>query len=100
MAAGSSMDADPAGLAAGAGDGQRGPGAGRQGVQGGGEFGGAGPQGDEPDAAVGEFGELGLGGDLGVEDQQFRVVAGDGVPVVGEGEDFVVWVALDRSALA
>ena len=54
------------------------------------KFRGAGPQRDEPDAPVGEFGELGLGGDLAVEDQQVRVVAGDGVPVVGEGEDFVV----------
>jgi len=31
-----------------------------------------------------------LGGDLAVEDQQFRVVAGHGVPVVGEGDDLVV----------
>ena len=63
---------------------------GGQRMQRGGEFGGAGPQGDEPDAAVGELGELVLGGDLAVEDQQLRVVPGHGVPVVGEGEDFVV----------
>src|SRR5207342_3672269 len=70
--------------------GHRGAGAGGQGVERGGEFGGAGAQRDEPDAAVGQLGELVLGGDLAVEDQQLRVVAGHGVPVVGEGQDFVV----------
>ena len=80
--------ADGAGLAAGAGHGHRGPGLGGQRLQGGGELGGAGAQGDEPDPALGQGGELVLGGDLGVHDEQVRVVAGDGVPVVGEGHHF------------
>ena len=50
----------------------------------------AGPQGDERDAAVGQFAQLRLGGHLGVEDQQCRVGSGDGAPVVGEGEYLVV----------
>jgi hypothetical protein len=42
------------------------------------------------DAAGVEFGELGLGGDLGIEDQQLWVCSGGVAPVVGEGEDFPV----------
>src|SRR5207247_2127441 len=80
------VDLDSAGLAAGAGHGQGGPGLGREGVEGGGEFGGSGAPGEEADAAVVEFGQLGLGGDFGVEDQQPRVTPGGRVPVVGEGE--------------
>jgi hypothetical protein len=54
-----------------------------------GEFRGAGAQGDEADAAGVQFGELGLGGDFGVEDEQPGVASGDGAPVVGEGEYLV-----------
>jgi hypothetical protein len=50
----------------------------------------AGSQGNELDLAVVELGEDGLGGELGVEDQQGRVVAGDGLPVVGERDDLPV----------
>jgi hypothetical protein len=60
----------------------------------------SGPQGDEPDAAVVEFGEHGLGGELGVEDQQCLGAAGEVVPLAGERDDLTVWLALDRSALA
>jgi hypothetical protein len=56
----------------------------------------AGAQGDESDLAVVELGEDGLGGELGVEDQQGRVVAGDGLPVVGEGDDFPVLAGLGQ----
>src|SRR5674536_395156 len=45
-------------------------------------LGGAGPQGDEGDAAGVELAELGLGGDFAVHDEQLRVVAGHGVPAV------------------
>ena len=55
-----------------------------------GEFGGAGAQGDEPDAALGQLSELGLGGHFGVHHQQRRIGAGHRLPVVGEGEDLVV----------
>ena len=54
----------------------------------------AGAQGDEPDLAVVEFGEHGLGGELGVEDQQRRVGSGDLVPVVGERDDLPVLAGL------
>ena len=43
-----------------------------------------------PMLAVVELGQDGLGGELGVEDQQGRVVAGDGLPVVGERDDLPV----------
>ena len=56
----------------------------------------AGAQGDESDAAVVEFGEHGLGGELGVEDQQRRVAPGGGVPVVGEGDDLPVLAGLGQ----
>ena len=58
-------------------------------MQGGGELRGAGTQGEEPDAAIIQFGQLLLGGDLGVEDQQPRVAARNLLPVVGEGEHLV-----------
>jgi hypothetical protein len=56
----------------------------------------AGAQGDESDAAVIELGEDGLGGELGVEDQQRRVMPGHLVPVVGEGEHFPVLAGLGQ----
>ena len=84
------MDFDAAGLAAGPAEGHGGPGGGGQGGQGLGDAGVAGAQGDEPDLAVVEIGEDGLGGELGVEDQQRRVVSGDRLPVVGERDDLAV----------
>ena len=49
-----------------------------------------------PMLAVVELGEDGLGGELGVEDQQRRVVPGHLVPVVGEGDDFPVLAGLGQ----
>ncbi|SRR6266545_7913540 len=40
-------------------------------------------QGEEADPAVAEFGQVGLGGELGAEDEQGRVVADDLVPMAG-----------------
>ena len=81
---------DAAGLAAGPAEGHGCPGGGGQGGQGLGDAGVAGAQGDEPDLPVIQFGEDGLGGELGVEDQQRRVAPGDGLPVVGERDDLPV----------
>jgi len=50
---------------------------------------GAHPQGEEADAAVVEFGEDSLGGDLLVHDQPGRPAAGEGPPVLGEDEHLV-----------
>jgi len=55
----------------------------------------AGAQGDEPDLAVVELGEHSLGRELGVEDEQRRVAAGEVLPVVGEGDDFAVLAGLE-----
>ena len=81
---------DAAGLAAGPAEGHGFPGAGWECGQGFGDAGVAGSQGDEPDLAVVEFGEDGLGGELGIEDEPGRVVPGDGFPVVGERDGFAV----------
>jgi len=62
--------------------------------QGLGDAGVAGAQGDEPDVAVVEFGQDGLGGELGIEDQQCRVAAGYLLPVVGERGDLGVLAGL------
>ncbi|MDT2004081.1 hypothetical protein FXW78_03575 [Rhodococcus opacus] len=53
-------------------------------------------QGDEADAALGQFAELGLGGDLGVHDEQGGVGAGDGFPVLGEAPNLVVLGGFDE----
>ena len=50
----------------------------------------AGAQGEELDAAGVQLAQHGLGGDLGVEDQQVRVVPGGGFPVVAERDHFSV----------
>ena len=42
---------------------------------------------EKPDLAVVEFGQDGLGGELGVEDARRRVVPGHLVPVVSERDD-------------
>ena len=94
------VDLDAAGLAAGPAQGHGFPGAGGQGGQGFGDAGVAGAQGDEPDLAVVEFGEDGLGGELGVEDQQRRVVPGDLFQWSANAMTSRFWLALDRSALA
>ena len=84
------VDLDPAGLAACPAEGDGSPGAGGQGGQLSGDAGVAGPQRDEPDLPVIELGEDGLGGELGIEDQQRRVAPCHLVPVVGERDDFPV----------
>jgi hypothetical protein len=53
-------------------------------------------RGDEPDAAVVELGEDGLGGELGVGDQQRRVMPGHLMPVVGEGDDLPALAGLGQ----
>jgi hypothetical protein len=45
-------------------------------------------QGQEGDAAGGEFVQDGVGGEFGVEDQQSGGCAGDALPVLGEGDHF------------
>ena len=62
------VHADTAGLVPGPSEVHRCPGGGGHGGQGP-RDGGAGAQGDEPDLAVVELGQHGLGGELGVEDQ-------------------------------
>ena len=69
---------------------------GGQGGQGLGDAWVAGAQGDEPDLAVVELGQHGLGGELRIEDQQRRVGPGDGLPVVGERDDFPVLAGLGQ----
>jgi hypothetical protein len=61
-----------------------------------GDAGVAGAQGDEPDAAVVELGQDGLGGELGVEDQQRRIMPGHLVPVVGKRGNFPVLAGLGQ----
>jgi hypothetical protein len=63
------VDVDAAGGVPCAAEGQGGPSGGGQGGQRCGEGGVADAQGDEPDAAVVELGQDGLGGEPGIEDQ-------------------------------
>ncbi|MHB8331805.1 MAG: hypothetical protein ACYDEA_06365 [Candidatus Dormibacteria bacterium] len=49
-----------------------------------GELGGASAQGAELDAPVIGLGEVSLGGDLGIEDEQAGILAGNAPPVVSE----------------
>ena len=94
------VDFDAAGRAAGPAEGHGASRRGGQGGQGLGDAGVAGAQGDEPDAAVIQLGQDGLGGELGVEDQQRRVGSGDRFQWSAKAMTSRFWLALDRSALA
>ncbi len=74
-------------VAAGAGDGGGGPRRGGQRVQAAEFVFAALAQGEPVDAAAGEFFQDGVGGQLGVEDEQAGLGAGGRLPVVGESED-------------